>query len=269
VGWAAIDSVLLGSLHNYRLLLLKNGFSESTPNSNHTRLSYLGHGISGLMAGCTSALVATPMELLKVKLQVQLQRSVADRQFKGPIDAIKKITRTQGVIGLWRGFPASVLYRSNFFWMFLNVEILMRAFNRLDGTPQEMSHGFKTFCSGGIASFAFWVFALPTDNIKNRIMSRNLDLPRTTIREVAMLVYRTHGIRGFYAGFAPCVLRAFPVNASAYFVYEGLMTGLGAEKVCPHAMPYHISYVWYEPHLVHPDSGMKKPDFSSPTYAHS
>jgi len=231
VGWAAIDSVLLGSLHNYRLLLVKNGFSEPSPNSVNKRLSYLGHGISGLMAGCTSALVASPIELVKVKLQVQLQRSVADRQFKGPIDAIKKIVKSQRVTGLWRGFPASVLHRSNFFWMFLSVEVLMRSFVRLDGTPQEMSHGFKTFCSGGIASFAFWFFALPADNIKNRIMSRNLDQPRTTIRAVALHVYRTLGIRGFYAGFAPCVLRAFPVNASAYFVYEGLMAGLGAEKI--------------------------------------
>ncbi len=58
-----------------------------------------------------------------VKLQVQLQRSVADRQFKGPIDTIKKIVKSQGVTGLWRGFPASVLHRSNFFWMFLSVEV--------------------------------------------------------------------------------------------------------------------------------------------------
>ncbi|KAF8344343.1 mitochondrial carrier [Cantharellus anzutake] len=231
VGWAAIDSLLLGSLHNYRLLLVKNGFSEPIPNSDKTRLSYLGHGISGLMAGCTSALVATPVELIKVKLQLQLQRSVADRQFKGPIDAIRRILRRQGVTGMWQGLPASALFRANFFWMFLGIEVLMRSFVHFDGTPYEMRHGFKTFCSGGLASFAYWFFAMPADNIKNRIMSRDLNQPRIAIREVALHVYRTHGLRGFYSGFAPCVLRAFPANASAYFVYEGLMSGLGAEKI--------------------------------------
>lgn len=36
---------------------------------------------------------------------------------------------------------------------------------------------------------------------------------------------------GFFRGLGPSYLRAFPVNASAFFVYEGLMRVMGAEKV--------------------------------------
>lgn len=53
VGWAAIDSLLLGSLHNYRLILLRHGLAEPTPGKNMERLSLLGHGIAGLGAGLT------------------------------------------------------------------------------------------------------------------------------------------------------------------------------------------------------------------------
>jgi solute carrier family 25 carnitine/acylcarnitine transporter 20/29 len=53
VAWAAIDSVLLGSLHNYRLLLLRCGMSEQTPGKDVQRLTILGHGIAGLGAGLT------------------------------------------------------------------------------------------------------------------------------------------------------------------------------------------------------------------------
>jgi len=106
----------------------------------------------------------------------------------------------------------------------------MRAFSRLDGTPSEMSTGFKTFCSGGLGSFMFWFSAIPADNVKNRIMARPLDAPRTTVLRVASDIYQNLGWRGFYRGLAPCLLRAFPVNASALFVYEGLMKGLKAEK---------------------------------------
>ena len=52
VGWAAIDSVLLGSLHNYRLMLVRHGMVEPSANSK-PRLTLLGHGIAGLMAGPT------------------------------------------------------------------------------------------------------------------------------------------------------------------------------------------------------------------------
>ncbi|CAA7258662.1 unnamed protein product [Cyclocybe aegerita] len=122
VGWAAIDSLLLGSLHNYRLFLLRNGMTETSP-SGAPRLTLLAHGVAGLFAGWTSALVATPVELLKVKLQLQSQKHASDRQFRGPIDCAQQIVRVQGFAGLWSGFTGSLAFRSNFFWMFLSFEV--------------------------------------------------------------------------------------------------------------------------------------------------
>jgi len=49
---------------------------------------------------------------------------------------------------------------------------------------------------------------------------------------VAQNIYRVDGFRGYFAGLGPCLLRAFPVNASALFVYEGILRLLNAEKVC-------------------------------------
>ena len=60
---------------------------------------------------------------VSVKLQMQSQRSVADRQYKGPIDAIRQITRGQGVLGLWTGFTGSLAFRSNFAWLFGSYEV--------------------------------------------------------------------------------------------------------------------------------------------------
>jgi solute carrier family 25 carnitine/acylcarnitine transporter 20/29 len=62
-------------------------------------------------------------------------------------------------------------------------------------------------------------------------MAQPLSAPRLSIRAAAFGIYQSGGLRGFYAGIVPVALRAFPVNACAYFVYEGLMRGLGAEKV--------------------------------------
>lgn len=63
-------------------------------------------------------------------------------------------------------------------------------------------------------------------------MSAPLNQPRMKVAEAARLIWRTQGVRGFYAGFVPILLRAFPVNAAAYSVYEGIMRLLGAEAVC-------------------------------------
>ena len=53
VGWAAIDSLLLGSLHNYRLFLIRQGMTEPIPESSGKRLTLVGHGVAGLFAGWT------------------------------------------------------------------------------------------------------------------------------------------------------------------------------------------------------------------------
>ena len=74
-----------------------------------------------------------------MKLQLQLQRSVANRQFKGPIDCARQIVVNQGIGGLWRGFTGSLAFRSGFFFMFLGVEALMRLFGRLDGTSLQVA----------------------------------------------------------------------------------------------------------------------------------
>ena len=60
---------------------------------------------------------------VKVKLQLQSQKAISSREFKGPIDCAKQIIRVQGIGGLWSGFVGSLAFRSNFFWMFLSFEV--------------------------------------------------------------------------------------------------------------------------------------------------
>jgi solute carrier family 25 carnitine/acylcarnitine transporter 20/29 len=98
VGWAAIDSILLGSLHNYRLFLLRRGWTEDVPETGLKRLTLLAHGTAGLFAGIT-------------------------RSFVNNCSPINQILRAQGITGLWTGLTGSVAFRSNFFWMFLSFEV--------------------------------------------------------------------------------------------------------------------------------------------------
>jgi len=53
---------------------------------------------------------------------MQMQRGITERDFKGPIDCVRRVIQVQGVRGLWSGFTGSLAFRSNFFWMFLSVE---------------------------------------------------------------------------------------------------------------------------------------------------
>lgn len=58
-----------------------------------------------------------------MKLQLQVEKSKSDREFKGPIDCARQIVRVEGIRGMWTGFTGSLAFRSNFFWMFLSFEV--------------------------------------------------------------------------------------------------------------------------------------------------
>lgn len=56
IGWAAIDSVLLGSLHNYRLWMKGYGFTEAVPGMDDVRLSLVRTFIDQKCKGCIDGL---------------------------------------------------------------------------------------------------------------------------------------------------------------------------------------------------------------------
>ena len=63
------------------------------------------------------------------------------------------------------------------------------------------------------------------------MMATPHNAPRPTFLGTFKRIRATYGFRGFFAGLSHTILRAFPVNASAFYVYEGLMRAFKAEKV--------------------------------------
>ncbi|WVR03461.1 hypothetical protein IAU60_000452 [Kwoniella sp. DSM 27419] len=238
VAWGITDSILMGSLHNYRVLLRRIGLSETNPYGPEQRLSLFGHALAGSMAGWTNAAVAHPTEVIKCKLQLQMvQPAHVPKQFKGPLDVAKQTIATQGVTGMWRGLGASFMYRTCFGVMFGSFEVFNRMFKSWEGTRFAMSPEMANFLAGGLCANVYWATALPFDNIRSRIMTDNIKSPRykgvfDTYRQVWRETYNpTKGLwwnaaarmRNFNKGLVPVALRAFPTNAAALAVWEAVM----------------------------------------------
>ncbi|KIJ31459.1 hypothetical protein M422DRAFT_266836 [Sphaerobolus stellatus SS14] len=105
----------------------------------------------------------------------------------------------------------------------------MRNFDKLRGAPFEISTGIATFLSGGITAFVYWLPAITVDNINNRMMGADLTARGVNFRNTARQIYRTEGVRSFYAGLATCVLWAFPVNVAMLLV-KRILRLINAEK---------------------------------------
>lgn len=243
VGWMFMDSLMLGSLTVYRRLMHENIIternlhrlpaavrpSEASIKQYSTSLPALGHGFAGIAAGWTVSTIATPIEHIKARLQVQYSQSKSGRFYSGPIDCVRKISSAHGITGLWHGFSATLIFRSFFFFWWGSYALLSSQL-RSHTTLREPA---VNFWAGGLSAQVFWLFCYPSDVIKQAIMTDPLggrlgDGQRKYRRwiEAARAVGNNGGMRGYWRGFTPCFIRAFPANAAALVVFEGVLRAL-------------------------------------------
>ncbi|KAJ2766966.1 hypothetical protein IWQ56_003512 [Coemansia nantahalensis] len=221
IGWSVMDAVQLGSLSNYRLLLQRHDKAR--------RLTHLEHALAGLGAGWTVALVASPVEITKMRLQMQYV-SGADRQYRGPLDVARHLTRAYGPLGLWHGLHATMAQRSFFFFLWGSYDVYSEWLRslRLPDSRRIPEH-LVNFLAGGMAANTFWTLCYPVDVVKNRYMNQPDPSPISFVRMFAH-VRRTEGLRGFFRGFVPSFIRSFPTNASAILVWESTMRLIKGEE---------------------------------------
>ena len=263
VGWMFMDSVMLGSLTVYRRLLSENVFhvkswtpgaipgqtnsslqttdttvsasqsqsqnQSSPPSAVLTTLPPLGHGIAGILAGCTVSFIAAPVEHIKARLQIQYAARKSERLYSGPLDCLFKIYKHHGVRGVYHGLGSTLFFRSFFFFWWSSYDVISRWMH----THTSLSNPAVNFWAGGLSAQIFWLTCYPSDFVKQRIMTDPLggglgDGVRKYHRwtQAAVDVYREAGWKGFWRGFLPCFLRAFPANAMALLVFEGIMRTL-------------------------------------------
>lgn len=180
------------------------------------------------MAGLTVTFLVTPIEHVKSRLQLQYQ-SKANSLYQGPIDCARKIYHHHGMTGIYRGLTANLIFRSFFFFWWSSYDVL----TRLMSEKTTMSLPAINFVAGGLSAQVFWITAYPSDVVKQWMMADPLggrlgDGKRRFPRWIDAVkgIHQQSGWRGYWRGFMPCFLRAFPANAAAILAYETAMRHL-------------------------------------------
>lgn len=245
LGWMCTDSVLFGSLHTYRRILM-----QWSPSQDKLPVTY--QAIAGVGAGWTNSLVTTPTELLKTKLQMRRARFTAGgSELSNTIMCVRNVLRYTGVRGLWHALPATMVFRTSFGAMFASYDVFQEKLGRLAERYRPgaswtyawlLSPGSVTFFAGGLAAEVYWFIGYPADVIKNRLMADSLQSPRYaggmrglcqaaaelwTPRDMPASEQGVLGLprrlRRIYRGYLTCAVRAFPTNAGSLLAFETVM----------------------------------------------
>lgn len=117
--YQGLSSPLLGSMAENALLFWAYNHFRKAFGEDETQLSLLQLSLAGACAGALVPFVLTPFELVKCRMQVQNSANGGFfRQYKGPMDVVRRTVAEEGLTGLYRG-NLSTLFREvpgNFVW---------------------------------------------------------------------------------------------------------------------------------------------------------
>ena len=163
------------------------------------------------------SIVVTPMEVLKVKLQIQRESGSAAR-YSGFMDCCCKIFKEEGLYGFFKGYgPVVGMRLVGLPFYFGTYDLCLKALCQSRGNNENENNTtplLNALVSGGVAGLCFWSANFPLDVIKTRIQTSSGQ--KTNIGVVVSKIYANGGLRSFYRGIIPCLLRAVPANAAAF-----------------------------------------------------
>ena len=168
-------------------------------------------------------LITAPFERVKVLLQIQGQKQLAPGEkprYSGGLDVVRQLFKEGGIRSVFRGAnmtlardgPGSAAY-------FATYEYTKRYMMPKDanGNPSGDLSLTAIITAGGAAGVAMWIPVFPIDTIKSRLQSAE---GRPTVRGTVTGLYRNGGLKAFFPGMGPAMLRAVPANAATFLGVE-------------------------------------------------
>lgn len=224
IGIGACVSVQFGAFNEAR----RRFEAYNNFNSQSTELSYLQYYAAGAFAGIANSVISGPIEHVRIRMQTQAHG--ANKLYSGPIECVRKLCDCGGLFkGLFRGQTATIWREAQAYgaW-FLTFEYLMNsdaARNKID--RNEIS-GYKIAGYGGLAGEALWLSSYPFDVMKSKMQSDGFgeNMKYRGMIDCFKKTFRTEGFGGFWKGVGPTLLRAMPVSAGTFAVFEMIMRAL-------------------------------------------
>lgn len=191
---------------------------------------------AGAMTGFVAAFTEGPIDFYKSQIQVQIIRSKSNPDYRPPYTSVgacvKATIRENGFKGPFQGLGATLLRNTPANAVYLGTfEVLKRAAAQQLGTTTADLPAWTVLSAAGLGGICYWLVIFPVDCIKSAMQTDNIIKAQrkyTDIPTTAKLLWAEGGVRRFYKGFTPCLIRAAPANAAMLFTVDRVMSALNS-----------------------------------------
>ncbi|KAL1751960.1 mitochondrial carrier domain-containing protein [Schizophyllum commune] len=173
---------------------------------------------AGALAGAINAVLASPVEMFKVRMQGQY----GDKTDKRLSVLAREMWREWGFRkGVMRGYWVTVAREIPAYAGFYTAyEFSKRKFAEKYGPELPV---WALMASGSTGGMAYWLSSYPLDVVKSRVQLRPTPPTGTPVQYIAAelrAVVAEGGVAGLFRGLSPTLIRSIPAAASTFAAFE-------------------------------------------------
>mmetsp|Transcript_29974 Transcript_29974/g.58601 ORF Transcript_29974/g.58601 Transcript_29974/m.58601 type:complete len:466 (-) Transcript_29974:113-1510(-) len=180
------------------------------------RLSGTGLGktpermISGGLAGAASIALTYPLDMVRARMAIQTSDNL---KYKSILHAFRRIYAEEGGEAFYRGCGTAIAER------FPNMAINFGAYELFKSYMNDVGiHGIvASLLCGGLAGIISTTACFPLDLIMRNLQTGS---GRQTPFQVMRHIYSNSGLRGFYRGLTPQIIKILPYTCTVWIVYD-------------------------------------------------
>ncbi|CCG23138.1 mitochondrial carrier protein [Candida orthopsilosis Co 90-125] len=188
--------------------------------------------LAGMSAGACQVIFTNPLEIVKIRLQMQGNTKNLTQPGEIPIKhmSASQIVRQLGLRGLYKGATACLLrdvpFSAIYFPTYANLKKYMFGFDPNDSTKKQKLSTWQLLVSGALAGAPAAFFTTPADVIKTRLQvaGKKNDIKYKGIFDCGASILKQEGFSAFFKGSLARVFRSSPQFGFTLASYELLQS---------------------------------------------
>ncbi|KAL9161348.1 hypothetical protein ABFS82_07G016000 [Erythranthe guttata] len=187
---------------------------------------------AGAISGGISRTVTSPLDVIKIRFQVQLEPTTqwallrrdvyGPSKYTGMVQASKDILREEGLPGFWRGnVPALLMVMP---YTAIQFTVLHKLKTLASGSSKSEDHinisPYLSYVSGALAGCAATIGSYPFDLLRTILASQGEPKVYPNMRSAFVDIVETRGFRGLYAGLTPTLFEIVPYAGLQFGTYD-------------------------------------------------
>jgi solute carrier family 25 (mitochondrial thiamine pyrophosphate transporter), member 19 len=190
--------------------------------------------LAGGIAGLVSRFCVAPLDVVKIRLQLQTHslsdpvshRGVNGPIYKGTLSTLQAIVRQEGITGLWKGnIPAELLYVCYGGVQFTTYRSVSELQAKL---PHRLPPSAESFISGASAGAVATAATYPLDLLRTRFAAQGNEKVYPSLLASVRDIARHEGPTGFFQGLGASIGQIVPYMGLFFASYESLRLMLGS-----------------------------------------